>query len=134
MPSMVLPCFFGVATIAFNGFDGSRPLVKRCDGFDGSLWSRLLCSNKTHSLTRVNLWSESYKLVVSLSCSILWSFRFILHQADFSAVFFHILIGICHVKRLTNPITKSQLSEAANKYVSLTWVFAARSLPARSIM
>ena len=23
-------------------FDGSRPLVKRCDGFDGSLWSRTL--------------------------------------------------------------------------------------------
>ena len=22
-------------------FDGSRPLVKRCDGFDGSLWSNL---------------------------------------------------------------------------------------------
>ena len=22
-------------------FDGSGPLVKRCDGFDGSLWSRL---------------------------------------------------------------------------------------------
>ena len=22
-------------------FDGSVPLVKRCDGFDGSLWSRL---------------------------------------------------------------------------------------------
>ena len=20
-------------------FDGSRPLIKRCDGFDGSLWS-----------------------------------------------------------------------------------------------
>ena len=63
----------------------------------------LMCSNKTHSLTRVNLWSESYKLVVSLSCSILWSLRFISHQADFIAVFFHILIGICHVKRLTNP-------------------------------
>ena len=25
----------------------------------------LMCSNKTHSLTRVNFWSESYKLVVS---------------------------------------------------------------------
>ena len=92
----------------------------------------LMCSNKTHSLTRVNLWSESYKLFVSLSCSILWSLRFISHQADFSVVFFHILIGI--VKRSTNPVTKSELSEAATKYVSLTWVFAARSLPARSIM
>ena len=48
--------FFGGLTIAINGFsmvffiflpslsmvfDGSGPLVKRCDGFDGSLWSRL---------------------------------------------------------------------------------------------
>ena len=89
----------------------------------------LMCSK-----TRVNLWSENCKLIVSLSCSILWSLRFISHQADFSAVFFHILIGICHVKGLTNPITKSQLSKAATKYVSRTWVFAARSLPARSIM
>ena len=46
--------FFGGLTIAINGFsifffillpsllmvfDGSGPLVKRCDGFDGSLWS-----------------------------------------------------------------------------------------------
>ena len=45
--------FFGGLTIATNGFsmvfdfativsmvfDGSGPLVKRCDGFDGSLWS-----------------------------------------------------------------------------------------------
>ena len=89
----------------------------------------LMCSK-----TRVNLWSENCKLIVSLSCSILWSLRFISHQADFSVVFFHILIGICHVKQLTNPKTKSQLSKAATKYVSRTWVFAARSLPARSIM
>ena len=32
---------FDVATIAFNGLDGSVPLVKRCDGFDGSLWSNM---------------------------------------------------------------------------------------------
>ena len=46
--------FFGGLTIAINGFsmfffillpslsmvfNGSGPLVKRCDGFDGSLWS-----------------------------------------------------------------------------------------------
>ena len=46
--------FFGGLTIAINGFsmvffiflpslsmvfDGSGPLVGRCDGFDGSLWS-----------------------------------------------------------------------------------------------
>ena len=38
-------------------FDGSGPLVKRCDGFDGSLWSKpvafnlfLFTQNKKHSL------------------------------------------------------------------------------------
>ena len=112
--------------------DGSTLLESQARVLIKKYW--LMCSNKTHSLTRVDLWSENCKLIVSLSCSILWSLRFISHQADFSAVFFHILIGICHVKRLTNPVTKSQSSEAANKYVSRTWVFAARSLPARSIM
>ena len=43
--------FFGGLTIAINGFsmvfglamvfDGFGPLVKRCDGFDGSSWSKL---------------------------------------------------------------------------------------------
>ena len=35
---MVLRWFFDVATMVF---DGSGPLVKRCDGFDGSLWSNV---------------------------------------------------------------------------------------------
>ena len=32
---MVFPIVFDLATIAFNGLG---PLVKRCDGFAGSLW------------------------------------------------------------------------------------------------
>ena len=54
--------FFGGLTIAINGFsifffillpsllmvfDGSGPLVKRCDGFDGSLWSTSNLSDLT---------------------------------------------------------------------------------------
>ena len=52
--TITIECFFGNLTIAINGFsmvffifqpslsivfDGSGPLVERCDGFDGSLWS-----------------------------------------------------------------------------------------------
>ena len=33
---------FGLASIAFNGFRWFGPLVKRCDGFNGSLWSTLV--------------------------------------------------------------------------------------------
>ena len=33
-------------------FDGSGPLVKRCDGFDGSLWSKQLWSSPLSSLFR----------------------------------------------------------------------------------
>ena len=39
-------------------FDGSRPLVKRCDGFDGSLWSTvyiLYSPPFTHFLERWNV-------------------------------------------------------------------------------
>ena len=31
---------FDVATIAFNGFRWFRTIGQRCDGFDGSLWSK----------------------------------------------------------------------------------------------
>ena len=36
---MVYPMVFYLFTIAFNGFAGYGPLVKRCNGCDGSLWS-----------------------------------------------------------------------------------------------
>ena len=39
-------CFAGASltpqTESFNGFDGYGPLVKRCNGFDGSLWSSIV--------------------------------------------------------------------------------------------
>ena len=39
MPSMVLRWFLMLLPSLSMVFDGSGPLVKRCDGFDGSLWS-----------------------------------------------------------------------------------------------
>ena len=39
LPSMVFQCFFILLPSLLIVFDGSGPLVKRCDGFDGSLWS-----------------------------------------------------------------------------------------------
>ena len=39
MPPMVFQWFFILLPSLSMVFDGSGPLVKRCDGFDGSLWS-----------------------------------------------------------------------------------------------
>ena len=39
LPSMVFRWFFIFLPSLSMVFDGSGPLVKRCDGFDGSLWS-----------------------------------------------------------------------------------------------
>ena len=36
---MVLHCFLMLLPSLSMVFDGSGALVKRCDGFDGSLWS-----------------------------------------------------------------------------------------------
>jgi len=41
-------------------FDGSGPLVKRCDGFDGSLWSKSL--HHDHAVTT----SKQEKLIIFL--------------------------------------------------------------------
>ena len=63
--------FFGGLTIATNGFsmvfyfatitfDGSGPLVKRCDGFDGSLWSIVM-----HCLVNMHkLWKRFFVIVL----------------------------------------------------------------------
>ena len=40
LPSMVFQWFLILLTSLSLVFDGSRPLVKRCDGFNGSLWSK----------------------------------------------------------------------------------------------
>ena len=52
--------FFGGLTIAINGFSmvfyGSGPLVKRCDGFNGSLWSNVV--NNHVNATHLNLAEE----------------------------------------------------------------------------
>ena len=42
MPPMVFQWFFILLPSLPMVFDGSGPLVKRCDGFDGSLWSKPL--------------------------------------------------------------------------------------------
>ena len=42
MPPMVFQWFFILLSLLSMVFDGSGPLVKRCDGFDGSLWSTLV--------------------------------------------------------------------------------------------
>ena len=39
MPPMVFQWFLILLPSLSMVFDGSGPLVKRCDGFDGSLWS-----------------------------------------------------------------------------------------------
>ena len=39
LPSMVFQCFFILLPSLSMVFDGSGPLVNRCDGFNGSLWS-----------------------------------------------------------------------------------------------
>ena len=43
MPPMVFQWFLILLPSLSMVFDGSGPLVKRCDGFDGSLWSRREC-------------------------------------------------------------------------------------------
>ena len=48
MPSMVFQWFLILLPSLSMVFDGSGPLVKRCDGFDGSLWSK--CDAQLHSL------------------------------------------------------------------------------------
>ena len=40
-------------------FDGSVSLVKRCDGFDGSLWSTAKTPKSGHQGTRLWLWLTS---------------------------------------------------------------------------
>ena len=45
LPSMVFQWFFILLPSLSMVFDGFRPLVKRCDGFDGSLWSIAFWSN-----------------------------------------------------------------------------------------
>ena len=40
LPPMVFQWFLILLPSLSMVFDGSGPLVKRCDGFDGSLWSR----------------------------------------------------------------------------------------------
>ena len=41
MPSMVFQWFLILLPLLSMVFNGYGPLVKRCDGFDGSLWSKL---------------------------------------------------------------------------------------------
>ena len=50
LPSMVFRWFFIFLPSLSMVFDGSGPLVERCDGFDGSLWS-------TAAATAANVWS-----------------------------------------------------------------------------
>ena len=42
LPSMVFQWFLVLLPSLSMVFDGFGPLVKRCDGFDGSLWSTQL--------------------------------------------------------------------------------------------
>ena len=44
LPPMVFQWFFILLPSLSMVFDGSGPLVKRCDGFDGSLWSNAVRS------------------------------------------------------------------------------------------
>jgi len=58
LPSMVFQWFLVLLPSLSMVFDGFGPLVKRCDGFDGSLWSTV-CPLKTYkrrSLDAINLY------------------------------------------------------------------------------
>jgi len=56
LPPMVFQWFLILLPSLSMVFDGSGPLVKRCDGFDGSLWST--------KLTKILLADEYFKLSV----------------------------------------------------------------------
>ena len=62
LPPMVFQWFLILLPSLSMVFDGSGPLVKRCDGFDGSLWSRLgcLCDNLE------NLFLQEYEVIGGL--------------------------------------------------------------------
>ena len=55
LPPMVFQWFLILLPSLSMVFDGSGPLVKRCDGFDGSLWSTMKTTSKTVHDTRVRL-------------------------------------------------------------------------------
>ena len=70
LPSMVFQWFLILLPLLSMVFDGYGPLVKRCDGFDGSLWSSVQSPFLSVLCTKCQFLSKNSRIKWGDICSI----------------------------------------------------------------
>ena len=112
LPSMVFQWFLILLPSLSMVFVGFAPLVKRCDGFDGSLWSIVVCPQSWKSLTPSHAISPIFRI------------QKILFSSSFSRTFFK-LPTVFYSKAATGTNLESGQGSALSVQVFIRfWLYA----------